>query len=405
MLIEMIKFENLKLENLDISQLEELYKRSKEKFDNDEIFKKNAQIRVVKLQSGDSESLLFWKRICEQSQKEYQSIYKELNISLEDRGESFYNEMLKDVVDEFDQHQLLQTSENATVVFVPEMKTPLMLKKSDGGYTYDTTDLAALKQRIFTEKADWLIYVVDKGQQLRLTFHINLLDFDLIFKAGKLINWVQESHRIDHIAFGVVLGEDGKKFKTRSGEVVKLKDLLEESKRKAYETLKGREKQFDRKEQEFRNDASVVAISAIKYADLKNNLTNNYTFSFNRMLDYRGNTAVYLIYAYARICSILRKSNLNIETFEVDIQHESEKNLVIHILKFPEVIEIVLFNLNIHLLCEYVYELSLMFTSFHRDCKVLGSEHEMSRLKICHVTKITMKKCFDLLGMETLEKL
>jgi arginyl-tRNA synthetase len=167
MLIEMIKFENLNLENLDISQLEELYKRSKEKFDSDEIFKKNAQIRVVKLQSGDPESLLFWKKICEQSQKEYQSIYKELNISLEDRGESYYNEMLKDVVDEFDKHQLLKTSENATVVFVPEMKTPLMLKKSDGGYTYDTTDLAALKQRIFVEKADWLIYVVDKGQQLR----------------------------------------------------------------------------------------------------------------------------------------------------------------------------------------------------------------------------------------------
>jgi arginyl-tRNA synthetase len=233
----------------------------------------------------------------------------------------------------------------------------------------------------------------------------NLLDFDLIFKAGKLINWVKDSHRIDHIAFGVVLGEDGKKFKTRSGEVVKLKDLLEESKRKAYETLKGRENQFDRNEEDFKNDASIVAISAIKYADLKNNLTNNYTFSFNRMLDYRGNTAVYLIYAYARICSILRKSNLDLESCDVDIQHESEKNLVIHILKFPEVIEIVLFNLNIHLLCEYVYELSLMFTSFHRDCKVLGSEYEMSRLKICHVTKITMKKCFDLLGMETLEKL
>eukprot|EP01080_Neovahlkampfia_damariscottae_P002982 gene2982-4992_t len=398
MLIEMIKSKNLNVDSLTISELENLYKKSKEEFDKDEIFKRNAQKQVVELQSGNPESLYFWKKICEISQKEYQKIYDELNIKLIDRGESFYNPMLNEVIDEINQKKMLKISQNATIMEIPNSKTPLMVKKSDGGFTYDTTDLATLKHRIFKEKANWLIYVVDKGQQLH---------FDLVFRAGKLMEWVNYNHKINHVPFGVVLGEDGKKFKTRSGESVKLNDLLEESKRKAIETLKGRDNNFERNEKDFKKDASVIAISAIKYADLKNNLKNNYTFSYNKMLDYRGNTAVYLIYAYARLCSILRKSSFNedFKTESINITHQSEKNLIIHILKFGETIENVLTKLQPHLLCEYLYELSLLFTSFHRDCRVIGDKNESSRLRICYVTKITMKKCFDLLGMETLEKL
>ena len=285
---------------LELGDLVSLYKKAKVRFDEDEEFKQTARQEVVKLQAGASDSRHAWKLLCDQSRKEFQVIYDLLDIELEERGESFYNPFLQDIVNELAEKNLLEESEGAECVFLDGFTNkdgdplPLIVRKSDGGFNYATTDLAALKYRVKEDGADRIIYVTDSGQANH---------FAGVFQVARKAGILPEDVEVVHVPFGLVLGEDGKRFKTRSSETVKLKDLLDEAVIRTKNDLETRLKEEQREETpEFINNVSqVVGLSAVKYADLSQNRTSDYKFDYDKMLDLKGNTAPYLLYAYVRV--------------------------------------------------------------------------------------------------------
>ena len=298
------------------------YQNAKKRFDEDEDFKKTAHENVVKLQGGDEHCLAAWKMLCALSEKEFTKIYQRLDVKLEPMGESFYNPMLKPLVEEFKERGFCEESNGAQCIFVPKQKVPVMLLKSDGGFNYDTTDMAALRYRVNEQKADRILYVTDVGQELH---------FKLIFAAGQKCEiYDPKVTTLNHMMFGMVLREseeevkEGEKkkverIKTREGKTIKLEDLLDEAKTRAMAQFKerlegdeGNKVQVDMDKLE--ETAEILGISAIKYYDLKQNRIQNYVFSFDKMLDPRGNTGIYLLYAYVRVLSIMRKAKVSIYT-------------------------------------------------------------------------------------------
>lgn len=247
---------------------------------------------MVKLQSYDPDIIKGWKLICDVSREEFEYIYKELDIKLVERGESFYQKLMDDVVAEFEKQNLLELDEGRKIFFPPGATIPLTIVKSDGGYTYDTSDLAAVKNRLVTEKGDILLYVVDAGQSVH---------FHGIFSTARKIGWLKPNHRVEHVEFGVVLGEDKKKFKTRSGDTVKLRDLLDEGMKRALDKLVEKNRDKELTPDELKAAQKAIAYGCIKYSDLSHNRTNEYIFSFDKMLEDKGNTAVYMLYAFTRI--------------------------------------------------------------------------------------------------------
>ncbi|XP_059432129.1 arginine--tRNA ligase, cytoplasmic-like isoform X1 [Corylus avellana] len=381
-----------------IGDLQAFYKASRERFKNDPDFKERAQKAVVRLQGGEPNYHRAWVQICEISRKEFQRIYRRLGVHLEEKGESFYNPYIPEVLKELTGKNLIEDSEGARVIFMEGFNIPLMVVKSDGGYNYASTDLAALWYRLNEEKAEWIIYVTDVGQQQH---------FHMVFKAANRAGWLPDDDKsypkASHVGFGLVLGEDGKRFRTRDTEVVPLVDLLDEAKSRSKAALIERGKNVEWTEEELVQTAEAVGYGAVKYADLKNNRTTNYTFSFDQMLNDKGNTAVYLLYAHARICSIIRKSGKDIEglknTGEIVLAHADERALGLHLLQFSEIVEEACTNLLPNVLCEYLYHLSECFTKFYSNCQVVGSAEETSRLLLCEATAIVMRKCFYLLGI------
>eukprot|EP00899_Mesostigma_viride_P012555 jgi/Mesvir1/212/Mv13556-RA.1 len=290
--------------------LQALYKASKKKFDDDPEFKKRAQMAVVKLQSGDESSLATWRRICELSRREFEQIYSRLGIKIQEKGESFYNPFIPDTLKELQSRGLTQVSEGALCVFLEGESVPLIVQKSDGGFNYASTDLTALRYRIAQERANRVIYVTDVGQKQH---------FSMVFEAAKLAGWLQSdgAPRLDHVGFGLVLGDDGKRFRTRSTEVVRLVDLLDEAKQRCLTQLKERGNLEEGiTEEELEAAAAAMGYGAVKYADLRGNRLSNYTFNYDRMLDLKGNTAVYLLYAHVRIASIIRKYSGDVATLK-----------------------------------------------------------------------------------------
>ena len=388
-----------------VSDLMRLYKDSKVRFDGEADFKKRAQEAVVSLQSGSEESTSRWNKICDASRKEFNKIYDRLGIEIEERGESFYNPFLKELVDDLKGKGVAELSDGAICIFVDGTDVPLIIQKSDGGFGYATTDLAALKHRLDEEKADWIIYVTDSGQSQH---------FAGVFSAAKKCGWLIEPAdfpRVDHVGFGLVLGEDGKRLRTRSGDIVKLVDLLDEAVSRCKEQLLERDNDFSIDDEKINLIAQHMGYSAIKYADLKQNKQSNYEFSFDRMLDLKGNTAVYLQYAHARVCSILSKAKAaNGEGYTVDaggikVTCDSERALLATICQFPEALESAIEDLAPNRLCDYLYTLTSKFTDFYGECQVIGSEEEGSRILICEATLKVIKKCFHLLGMEPLDRI
>lgn len=397
-----------------VGDLQAFYKKAKAKFDEDEDFKLRAQKAVVKLQGGDPESLALWRGICDVSRREFDSLYKRLGVELEERGESFYNALIPDVLAELEENKVSILSDGAMCVF-PKGKdgeidtdgTPLIVQKSDGGFNYASTDLTAIKQRLFTENADWIIYVTDVGQQSH---------FKMVFETAERAGWLEAgaragrgAPRIDHVGFGLVLGEDGKRFRTRSGEVVRLVDLLDEAKKRCLAQLEERGRGEELDTAELAHAAEAMGYGAVKYADLHSNRTSNYTFSFDRMLDLKGNTAVYLLYAHARIASIVRKADRNIEGLAdstcITLEHPMELQLAKSLSAFPEAVEDALDELAPNRLCDYLYDLSSKFTEFYGECKVIGSEEEESRLMLCEATAMIMRQCFQILGITPLMRI
>eukprot|EP00536_Pseudo-nitzschia_multiseries_P014676 jgi/Psemu1/246242/estExt_Genewise1.C_7510004 len=392
----------------NITDLTAFYKAAKQRFDDDADFKKTAQLNVVKLQSGDEECMEIWRLLCDVSRKEFQKVYDRLDVTVRECGESFYNDKIPPVIDEFNEAGLLRVEEGgAKCVFVENYKIPLMLQKSDGGYGYDSTDMAALKYRLHTVKATRSIYITDFTQGDH---------FAMCFRAAKDIGWIDNGQQLQHIGFGTVQGEDGKRFKTRSGTTVRLVDLLDEAVSRMEGSLKDRiaSGRAQITEDEVHGVAEAVGYGAVKYFDLRRNPTSNYKFSYDAMLDTKGNTAVYLLYARVRFESILRKAKAEFDC-DVDeliasgeqivITHESERNLALQIQSFADVLDLTLEDLLPYHICDYVYSLSIAGSDFVTQCKVLGTPEMKSRLLLCHVTATSMKQCFDLLGIRHIKRI
>jgi arginyl-tRNA synthetase len=388
-----------------IGDLQSFYKKAKIRFDEDPAFKERAQKAVVLLQGGQADYRAAWTKICDVSRREFAQVYNRLDIQVEEKGESFYNPYIADVVKELDEKGLVEESKGARVIEVSGQKIPLILVKSDGGFNYASTDMTALWYRINVEKADWMVYVTDVGQSQH---------FDMVFKAAQRAGWLPPDGaeglpKAKHVGFGLVLGTDGKRFRTRSTEVVRLVDLLDEAKERSKQGLIDRGRESEWTAEELEEAAEALGYGAIKYADLKNNRLTNYTFNFDQMLDIRGNTAVYLLYAHARICSIIRKSGKDIEeikkTGKVQLIHPSERQLGLQLVRFGETVQDASMDLLPNILCEYLYTLSGMFTEFYTNCKVIGSEEEVSRLLICEASAVIMRECFKLLGIRPLYRL
>lgn len=407
------KFPNYKTHSPPISDLQAFYKESKKRFDEDEDFKKRAYSCVVKLQSHEPDHYAAWKLICEVSRQEFQKVYDRLDIKIIDRGESFYQDRMDSIVKELKDQKYLEEDEGRLIMWGnPESHKgiPLTIVKSDGGYTYDTSDLACIKQRVEEEKGKRLIYVTDAGQHTH---------FVTIEACAMRCGILKDGMRVEHVGFGVVLGEDKKKFKTRSGDTIKLVELLNEGLTRAQDKLieKGRDKVLS--PEELKKAQEAVAYGCIKYADLSHNRVNDYVFSFDKMLDDRGNTAVYLLYALTRIRSIARNAQISTDTLLTELQqtglkftHEAEWKLGKVLLRFPETILRVSKDLYIHSLCEYLYEISATFTEFYDKCYCMEKDKEgkivkiyYDRLILCEITALIMEKCFEILGIKTVSKM
>jgi len=395
---------------LDIGDLVTFYKQAKQRFDEDETFKETARQAVVKLQAGDEESLKAWQLLCDQSRKEFKVIYDILDINLTERGESFYNPFLPAIIAELESQNIVQEDDGAKCVFLDGFTNkegnplPLIVQKSDGGYNYATTDLAALNYRIKEDQATRIIYVTDAGQSNH---------FAQVFQVAKKANILTENIEVIHVPFGLVKGEDGKKLKTRSGETIKLKDLLDEAINYAQNDLETRLNNENRNESpEFiQQVAKTVGISAVKYADLSQNRTTDYIFSYKKMLALQGNTAPYLLYAYVRVQGISRKGNIDFSNLgdnaKILLKEDQELVLAKHLLQLEEIITEVEKDLFPNRLCNYLFELSQKFNVFFENCPVLQSEETIktSRLLLCDLTAKTLKLGLSLLGIPVLERM
>ena len=396
---------------VDLGDLVAFYREAKKRFDDDEAFQTTSREEVVKLQGGDPVSLKAWGLLCDQSRREFQKIYDRLDIRLSERGESFYNPYLASVLSGLQEAGLLVTDDGAECVFLEGVNgkdgkpLPVIVRKSDGGFNYATTDLAAIRYRFALasqgDGARRVIYVTDAGQANH---------FAGVFQVAKRANWIPEGGRLEHVPFGLVQGEDGKKLKTRSGDTVRLRDLLDEAVERSEADLRRRLEEEGREEDEsfIEHVAGTVGLAAVKYADLSQNRITNYQFSFDRMLALQGNTAPYLLYAVVRIAGIARKGgDLEAEAGMLQFSEPQEWSLVRELLKFDAVIAEVEEELLPNRLCSYLFELSQVFNRFYDQVPVLKAESTSlsSRLALCRLTADTLKSGLGLLGIATLERM
>ncbi|MFA6133733.1 MAG: arginine--tRNA ligase [Phycisphaerae bacterium] len=395
----------------ELSDLEEFYVKAKRLFDADPAFADVARKYVFELQSGigslHDRLIELWRQYVGTSLGHCQQVYDRLNVSLtakDLRGESAFNDDLPKVVEELKAKGLLTESQGAQCVFLPEFKAkdgeplPVIVQKSDEGYLYATTDLAAMRYRVGTLHANRLLYVVDARQTLHLR---------QVFAVGKIAGFLPDNVSVEHAGFGVMLGKDGKPFKTRAGGTVKLMDLLEEAVKRAYDLVSAKSPELS--EEQRREIARIVGIGAVKYADLSQNRTSDYVFSWEKMLSLEGNTAPYMQYAYARIKSIFRKAGVNEADLSgpIVVTEAAERALAVKLVQFPETIAAVAADCTPNVLCAYLYDLAGAFMGFYENCPVLQSEEptRSARLMLCKLTARTIKTGLGLLGIDTAEQM
>ncbi|EAQ63163.1 arginyl-tRNA synthetase [Marinomonas sp. MED121] len=403
--------ERLRQENTEISMalsdLETFYRAAKTCFDDDEAFAARARELVVSLQSGDEECLALWQEFINISLEHCEATYKTLGVSLTRENvmpESAYNDDLHNVVAALKEQDLLQESNGAQCVFMEEFAnkegeiTPVIVQKTGGGFLYATTDLAALRYRQDVLNFDRGLYFVDARQSLH---------FQQIYTLGRKAGFVKPETSLEHMPFGTVMGTDGKPFKTRSGTVAKLSDLLAEAQDRAYQLVA--EKNPEMEEDELRNIGRVVGIASVKYADLSKNRTSDYVFNWDTMLSFEGNTAPYLLYAYSRVASIVRRSEIDVAnlTGDISLAESQERALAVKLMQFEEAVQQVANDGMPHNLCAYLYELAGTFMTFYEACPILNAEDELknSRLQLALNTASTLKQGLSLLGIETLERM
>lgn len=394
---------------MELQDLEAFYREAKKHYDEDEIFAEKARNYVVKLQSGDEYCRTMWKRLVDITMQQNQHNYDRLNVTLTEKdvmGESLYNPMLPSIVEDLKKQGLAVEDDGALVVYLDEFKNKdgdpmgVIVQKKDGGFLYTTTDIAAAKYRYETLKANRALVFSDtrQSQHMQQAWLITR-------KAG----YVPDSFSLEHKNFGMMLGKDGKPFKTRTGGTVKLADLLDEAIERA--TVLINEKNTNLSNDEKEAVIEAVGIGAVKYADLSKNRTTDYVFDWDNMLSFEGNTAPYMQYAYTRIRSIFNKTDINSTALlaaPLTIKDDKERTLAIKLLQFEEAVQTVGKEGTPHVLCAYLYELAGIFSSFYEHCPILNAEDEsikLSRLKLALLTEKTLKQGLTLLGIKTVEKM
>ncbi|EHK0946739.1 arginine--tRNA ligase [Citrobacter farmeri] len=392
-----------------LADLEGFYREAKKHYDEDEAFAERARSYVVKLQGGDEYFLQMWRKLVDITMSQNQITYDRLNVTLtrdDVMGESLYNPMLPGIVADLKAKGLAVESEGATVVFLDEYKNKegepmgVIIQKKDGGYLYTTTDIACAKYRYETLHADRVLYYIDSRQHQHL-----MQAWTIVRKAG----YVPDSVPLEHHMFGMMLGKDGKPFKTRAGGTVKLADLLDEALERARRLVS--EKNPDMPADELEKLANAVGIGAVKYADLSKNRTTDYIFDWDNMLAFEGNTAPYMQYAYTRVLSVFRKSGLDendLANAKVMLSEDREAQLAARLLQFEETLTVVAREGTPHVMCAYLYDVAGLFSGFYEHCPILSAENEEvrnSRLKLALLTAKTLKLGLDTLGIETVERM
>lgn len=403
------KMENEHASEMELSDLEAFYRAAKKHYDEDPVFAEKARNYVVKLQSGDEYCRTMWQKLVKITMQQNQHNYDRLNVTLTDKdvmGESLYNPMLPGIVEDLKKQGLAVEDDGALVVYLDEFKNKdgdpmgVIVQKKDGGFLYTTTDIAAAKYRYETLKANRALVFSDtrQSQHMQQAWLITR-------KAG----YVPDSFQLEHKNFGMMLGKDGKPFKTRSGDTVKLADLLDEAIERAGVLIS--QKSTALSEQEKADVIEAVGIGSVKYADLSKNRTTDYVFDWDNMLSFEGNTAPYMQYAYTRIRSIFNRSQIalsEVEQAQLSITDEKERALAIKLLQFEEAVQVVGKEGTPHVLCAYLYELAGVFSSFYEHCPILNNDDhqvKLSRLKLALLTERTLKQGLDLLGIKTVEKM
>ncbi len=388
----------------ELQDLEDFYRRAKIRFDQDESFAEKARGYVIRLQRGDPEVVHIWQAFVETSLQHCEQVYAKLGVQLtrqDVRGESFYNSQLSVVVSDLLSKGVARYSDGAVVADTPAFQardgdtSVFLIKKDDGGYLYATTDLAALKYRTEVLSADRCIYVVDSRQEL----HFRQL-FDVATRAG----YADDSVEYAHVAFGTVQGTDGKPFKTRSGDSIKLIDLIREAEQRAYEAVTAKSPDFS--EHARRRIASVIGIGAVKYADLSKHRLSNYIFDWSSMLSFEGNTALYIQYAYVRSRSLLRRAEGQVGAVKEDFSHPAERKLALQLIRFEEVLSASAYEYLPHLLCGYLFDLASLFSKFYESCPIsCGRVTDGLRLKLCSATNEVIEQGLHLLGIGVVEEM
>ncbi len=394
--------------SMELSDLEAFYRESKKFYDEDEAFAELARNYVVKLQSGDQYCVDMWKKLVDITMVQNQRNYDRLNVSLTQddvMGESMYNDMLPGIVADLKEKGLAVEDNGAQVVFLEEYQNKdgepmgVIIQKRDGGFLYTTTDIACAKYRYETLNADRILYFIDSRQHQHL-----MQAWTIVRKAG----YLPEDVSLEHHAFGMMLGKDGRPFKTRAGGTVRLVDLLDEAQDRAKKLIESKNPELD--ETEKKAIATTVAMAAVKYADLSKHRTTDYIFDWDNMLAFEGNTAPYMQYAYTRVASIFAKAGISMENIagNLVVTQDKEKALAVKLLQFEEAVQSVAREGQPHILCSYLFELAGQFSSFYEACPILTAEDEavkQSRLKLAALTAKTIKQGLSLLGINTLERM
>jgi arginyl-tRNA synthetase len=409
MLIQYLLDENWQAQTEhSIADLNALYQAAKKRYDEDADFAKRARERVVLLQSGEQQTRDIWQALVAESERHFEKVYQRLGVLLtpdDIKSESAYNDTLPAIVHELQKSGVAETSDGAQVIFLDgfadqnDKPVPMIIQKSDGGYLYATTDLAAMRYRLTKLKATRLIYVIDsrQGQHMKM-----------LFAATKKQAWVNDQVTLEHAAFGSVLGDDRKPFKTRSGETIKLIDLLDEAKQRALTIVHSKKNELTPDEQN--HIAEVMSVAAIKYADLSSDRIKDYVFDWDRMLSFDGNSAPYLLNAYVRIQAVFRKGDIDVQSLKdtiILLEHAQEKALALKVLAFADVINLVAQDLAPHYLCHYLCELAADFHAFYEHCPILNADEKLkqSRLALAVITAKVLEQGLALLGINVIDKM
>ena len=393
-----------------MSSLNRLYKASRALFDSDEEFKARSRDRVVALQAGDAETIALWQRFVDESKIYFYSVFNKLDMQIDDPdvvGESGYNDMLEETCRILEESGVAVRSEGALCVFFDDVlgpdgnKVPLIVKKTNGGYGYAATDLSAIRDRVQNLKASTLLYVVDARQSLH---------FKMVFETARRAGWLNEDVKAHQLAFGTVLGKDGKPFKTREGETVRLVDLLDEAIDRATSVVREKAEKVGLTEEEIVENGMYVGIGAVKYADLSTSAVRDYKFDLDQMVSLNGDTSVYLQYAYARIRSIFRKAGDRRPLAHPELElAPAERALGLHLDRFGETLAEVASSYEPHKLAAYLYQLASLYTTFYDQCPVVkpapAPEVAENRLFLCDLTARTLHQGMALLGIRTPERL